>query len=114
MTFSREDRSIGRAARIALAILAITFATGQEISFGQERGLSGASTASGNGAFEATTQAPYVVQGPRTLFTVDGTPVHIWSRVQLPYNASAYETFRGQPMNSGESILSPSALGPGG
>ena len=110
MTFSQEDRSIRRAARIVMAILAITFTTGQGISFSQERGL----TASGNGALEATTQAPYVVQGPRTLFTLDGTPVHIWSRVQLPYNPSAYETFRGQPMKSGESILSPSALGPGG
>ena len=67
MTLSQKDRFIGRAARIAMAILAITFTTGQGISFSQERGL----TASGNGALEATTQAPYVVQGPRTLFTLD-------------------------------------------
>ena len=50
MTFSQEDRFIGRAARIVMAILAITFTTGQGISFSQERGLSPASTASGNGA----------------------------------------------------------------
>jgi hypothetical protein len=51
---------------------------------------------------------------PQDLFTLGETPVRMWSPVAEPYSNSAYETLGGQPTRSGESILGPGSLGPGG
>ena len=109
-----DDRSIRSAGRrTAMAVFAVIIATGLGIAYGQEQGLRQESTGHASGSFESTTRAPSAIQGPRTLFTVDGTAVHIWSPVQPPYSNSAYQNLGGQPMGSGDSILSPKALNPG-
>lgn len=40
---------------------------------------------------------------PRTLFTVDGTAVHVWTPVAPPYGSS-FQELGGQPMRSGENL----------
>jgi len=56
---------------------------------------------------ESTTRAQ---RPPRTVFTFDGTPVHIWAPTQAPYAGSAYDTIGGQPGRSGDSLMTPGAL----
>ena len=63
----------------------------------------------------ATEAAPSTagVQPPKTLFTIFGIPVHIGAPVAQPYKGSAYQTFAGQPMRSGEAVLAPNLSRPG-
>jgi hypothetical protein len=71
--------------------------------------LSATGTVQGSGGFGPETPAPE----PRTLFTIDGSVVHVWAPVQAPYSNSAYQNFGGQQMQSGDSLLSPGAMGSG-
>ena len=50
---------------------------------------------------------------PKTIFTIFGIPVHIGAPVAEPYSGSAYQTFAGQPMRSGEAVLAPNLNHPG-
>ena len=96
-----------------VAVAACVFAIGL---LGSARGQQSASpTASvrASPGLGTTTEAPSAA-GPRIFFLRDGTSVHIWSPVQPSYYGSAYETFGGQPMRSGDSVLTPDAFRPGG
>jgi len=90
------------ATELRLAALALLLAAGPGTAYGQDPASAGA-TIQG----EAGAEAP-ASHGPRTLFTIDGTAVHIWSSVPVPYAGSAYrDDLGGQPMSSGESIFAP-------
>jgi len=95
--------------RVAIGVCTGFIATGIGPVYGQQGGLSSTAADRGNGGLGATAQAP-ALQGPRTLFTLEGTTVHIWAPLQAPYSGSAYENLAGQPMRGGDSILTPNAL----
>lgn len=96
--------------RTAGAMLTVVAAVGLGTAHGQEQPSSQATVTHG---MTETAPARPAVQPPRTLFTIFGIPVHIGAPVAQPYSGSAYQTFAGQPMRSGEAVLAPNLTHPG-
>jgi hypothetical protein len=92
------------------AILAVVAAVGLGTAHSQEQPSSQGTITHGMTETAPSTSA---VQPPRTLFTIFGLPVHIGAPVAQPYSGSAYQTFAGQPMRSGEAVLAPNLNHPG-
>ena len=92
------------------AIFAVVAAVGLGTAHSQEQPSTQGTTTHG---MTETAPPPSALQPPRTLFTIFGIPFHIGAPVAQPYSGSAYETFAGQPMRSGEAVLAPELSHPG-
>ena len=111
--FDLKGRSGGRHARRMLMLaLASALVAGWGIPCSKAQTVRQQGAAQAGRELESKGQQPTGVRPPRPLFTLEGVPVYIWAPVPPPYLGSAYETFAGQPMRSGDSVLAGNAAGP--
>ena len=111
MRTSLEQQPLRRQARRILPVAAaVALATGLQDAGAQ--GVLQPRAAQPSTGFETRAPVPSVVRKPRPLFTIGNVPAYVWSPVPAPYSGSAYDTLYGQPMRSGDTILTGNALGP--
>ena len=104
MTTGLKNRRFSRhAGGILWVVPALALATGVEDVAAQTPGQQ--RTAQASSGLESRTQAPPGLRPPSPLFMLGGVPVYVWAPVPPPYIGSAYDTFHGQPMRGGESVL---------